>query len=187
MSWVGVLREIKVHEYPVGLTPAGVTELTHHGHQVYVEAGSGLGSGFRDEIYQRAGAILCDGPQAVLDAATLIVKVKERQADERTRLRREHTLFTYLHLAPDPVQTGDLLASGTTCIADETVTDPQGHLPILAPMSEVAGRLAVPYRRARAREVQGGKGVPGVGCSRCETGQGNTEPEAAASDLRFRG
>ena len=167
MSSVGVLREIKVHEYRVGLTPAGVTELVHHGHQVYVEAGAGVGSGFSDEMYRRAGAILCDRPQAVLDAATLIIKVKEPQAEERALLRPNHTLFTYLHLAPDPVQTDALLASGATCIAYETVTDPQGHLPLLAPMSEVAGRLAVQAGAHALEKYKGGRGVllsgvPGV-------------------------
>lgn len=167
MSAVGVLREIKTHEYRVGLTPAGVVELAHHGHHVFVETGAGEGSGFSDEMYERAGATICDSPQGVMDAARLIIKVKEPQPVERKMLQPHHTLFTYLHLAPDPAQTQDLLDSGATCIAYETVTDQKGHLPLLAPMSEVAGRLAVQAGAHALEKYKGGRGVllsgvPGV-------------------------
>ncbi len=167
MTAVGVLREIKTHEYRVGLTPAGVRELTHRGHRVFVEAGAGIGSGFTDVLYQQAGASLCERPEDVLAQASLIVKVKEPQPAERAGLSSQHTLFTYLHLAPDMVQTDDLLASGATCIAYETVTDEHGHLPLLAPMSEVAGRLAVQAGAHALEKYKGGRGVllsgvPGV-------------------------
>lgn len=167
MTTVGVPREVKSHEYRVGMTPAGVRELVENGHDVFVEANAGQGAGFDDEAYIAAGATMLDGPEAVFDAASVIVKVKELQAEERQRLHSGHTLFTYLHLAPDRAQTEDLLASGATCIGYETVTDPQGNLPLLAPMSEVAGRLAVQAGAQALERVHGGRGillagVPGV-------------------------
>ena len=140
---VGVPREIKADEYRVGLTPTAVREYVVHGHQVSVERGAGQGAGYGDEAYLRAGATILPDAAAVFSDSQLIVKVKEPQAQEWARLTREHILFTYLHLAPDPAQTEGLLASGCAAIAYETVTDAQGGLPLLAPMSEVAGRLAV--------------------------------------------
>lgn len=140
---VGVPKEIKVQEFRVGLVPAAVRELVHHGHEVWVETGAGLGIGASDADYQAVGATIAPDADTVWARAQLIVKVKEPQAVERQRLRADQILFTYLHLAPDPAQTQDLMASGATCIAYETVTSPTGGLPLLAPMSEVAGRLSV--------------------------------------------
>ncbi len=140
---IGTPKEVKNHEYRVGMTPAAVHELTGHGHEVFVETGAGEAIGFSDRDYAAAGAQLLDSARAVFDAASLIVKVKELQATERAWLTPDHTLFTYLHLAPDQAQTDDLVNSGATCIAYETVTDSHGRLPLLAPMSEVAGRMAV--------------------------------------------
>ncbi|MFV0525744.1 MAG: alanine dehydrogenase [Acidimicrobiales bacterium] len=164
---VGVPREIKTEEDRVGLTPGSVREVVDHGHEVVVESGAGLGIGAEDQVYRAAGATVVDGPEAVFEAAELIVKVKEPQAVERARLRPEHTLFTYLHLAPDPEQAADLVASGATCIAYETVTDRAGHLPLLAPMSKVAGRMSVQAGAHWLESPQGGMGrlmggVPGV-------------------------
>ena len=164
---IGVPKEIKVREYRVGLVPAAVRELTARGHEVGVQTGAGGGIGINDDDYAAAGArILPDGP-AVFERAELIVKVKEPQAAERALLRPEHTLFTYLHLAPDPAQTSDLIAGGATCIAYETVTDVRGGLPLLAPMSEVAGRLAVQAGANCLEKMSGGSGIllggiPGV-------------------------
>ncbi|MDB5452973.1 MAG: ald, partial [Caulobacteraceae bacterium] len=140
---IGVPREIKPEEYRVGLTPAAVREYVARGHQVLIEAGAGLGASYTDEAYSRAGAELATTAAQVFDGAELIVKVKEPQRPEWGRLTARHILFTYLHLAPDPEQTAGLLASGCAAIAYETVTDDHGGLPLLAPMSEVAGRLAV--------------------------------------------
>ena len=149
---VGVPKEIKDNEFRVGMTPAAVAELVHHGHQVIVETAAGIGSGSPDEEYVRAGAkIISTGPD-VFAQAEMIVKVKEPLAEERKRLKRGQILFTYLHLAPDLEQTRDLMASGATCIAYETVTDRYGGLPLLTPMSEVAGRLAPQVGRACARK-----------------------------------
>src|SRR3712207_4609445 len=136
---VGVPTEIKTDEYRVALTPAGVRELADAGHDVFVQQGAGIGSGITDEDYAAQGATLVPDADAVFDQAELIVKVKEPQPAEVGRLRPKHTLFTYLHLAPDPELTQGLLGSGATCIAYETVTDRHGRLPLLAPMSEVAG------------------------------------------------
>jgi alanine dehydrogenase len=164
---IGVPREIKNHEYRVGLTPASVRELTAAGHEVLVEHAAGSGIGASDADYQAAGArIAADAPE-VFRGAELIVKVKEPQAGERAMLRADHVLFTYLHLAPDAAQTADLVASGATCIAYETVTQPGGGLPLLAPMSEVAGRLAVQAGAYCLERAHGGMGVllggvPGV-------------------------
>ena len=164
--YIGVPTEIKNHEYRVGLTPDSVRELTGHGHQLLVQSGAGSAIGFSDEDYREAGARLVSREQVFSDSE-LVVKVKEPQAEERRLLRPGQTLFTYLHLAPDPAQTRDLLASGATCIAYETVTDAQGRLPLLAPMSEVAGRMAIQAGAGCLEKARGGRGVllggvPGV-------------------------
>jgi alanine dehydrogenase len=164
---IGVPKEIKTHEYRVGLTPAGVRELTLHGHQVFVERNAGLGIGSDDDAYRAAGASVLDTPAAIFATADLIVKVKEPQPAEIAMLRRGQVLFTYLHLAADKAQTEGLLRSGATCIAYETVTDRAGALPLLAPMSEVAGRMAVQVGAHCLEREQGGAGillggVPGV-------------------------
>ena len=164
---IGVPREIKNHEYRVGMTPQSIQEVTHHGHQALVETNAGAGVGASDEDYQRAGASIAANAAEVFEKADMIVKVKEPQAEERAMLNPGQVLFTYLHLAPDPDQTRDLVASGAVCIAYETVTSPLGGLPLLAPMSEVAGRLAVQAGARCLEKVQGGKGVllggvPGV-------------------------
>ncbi len=155
---VGVPREIKDNESRVALTPASVAELVRHGHQVLVERGAGAGSSLPDEDYARAGARL-DNVDTVWAQAELIVKVKEPQAGERRKLRRDQILFTYLHLAADREQTQDLMKSGATCIAYETVTSPGGQLPLLAPMSEVAGRLAPQVGAACLEKIAGGRGI----------------------------
>ncbi|HLJ70597.1 MAG TPA: alanine dehydrogenase, partial [Roseiarcus sp.] len=130
---IGVPKEIKDNEFRVGLTPSSVAELVHHGHQVWVERSAGIGSGLPDSEYAQAGAILVDGQDDIFARAEMIVKVKEPLAAEREKLRRGQVLFTYLHLAPDLEQTKDLIASGATCIAYETVTSPHGGLPLLTP------------------------------------------------------
>lgn len=162
---IGCPREIKPQEYRVGLTPAAVRELVARGHDVVVEAGAGEGAGFADAGYHAAGARIADVEEVF--AADLVIKVKEPQAAERARLRAGQVLFTYLHLAPDPDQTRDLLASGVTALAYETVTDRNGGLPLLAPMSEVAGRLAPQVGAWTLQKANGGRGVlmggvPGV-------------------------
>ncbi len=164
---VGVPKEIKDNEFRVGMTPAAVAELVHHGHKAVVETGAGAGSGSADEDYARAGAELVDTPTEVFARAEMVVKVKEPLAAERTLLRLGQILFAYLHLAPDLAQTQDLIASGAVCIAYETVTDSQGRLPLLTPMSEVAGRLAPQVGAHALEKAQGGRGVllggvPGV-------------------------
>jgi len=164
---VGVPKEIKPDEYRVGLTPASVRELTIHGHQVVVERGVAAGIGISDDAYRAAGATVAATAAEVFAAAALIVKVKEPQADEIAMLHDGHVLFTYLHLAADQVQTEGLLRSGATCVAYETVTDARGTLPLLAPMSEVAGRMAVQVGAHCLEREQGGAGillggVPGV-------------------------
>jgi len=164
---VGVPKEIKDNEYRVGLVPSTVRELTEKGHQVQVETGAGSGAGLPDADYVAAGADIVPNADAVFSRAELIVKVKEPLAAERKKLRRGQVLFTYLHLAPDRTQSEDLMASGVTAIAYETVTGPQGTLPLLTPMSEVAGRMA-PHVGAHCLEKEnGGRGVllagaPGV-------------------------
>jgi alanine dehydrogenase len=163
---VGVPKEIKTHEYRVGLTPAGARELLQHGHQVVVEHDAGAGIGFGDDAYRLVGASIAD-TAALFAAADLIVKVKEPQPAEIAMLRRDQILFTYLHLAADKLQTLGLIGSGATCIAYETVTDRAGTLPLLAPMSEVAGRMAVQVGAHCLEREQGGAGillggVPGV-------------------------
>lgn len=156
---VGVPKEIKNHEYRVGLLPAGVNELTHHGHEVVVETQAGSAIGFDDDAYRAAGARIVDSPDVVFAEADLVIKVKEPQSVERKRLREGQTLFTYLHLAPDLEQTRDLMDSGATCIAYETVTDSRGRLPLLAPMSEVAGRMSVQAGAMCLEKSHGGSGV----------------------------
>jgi alanine dehydrogenase len=164
---VGVPKEIKTDEYRVGLVPSAARELAARGHRVLVERGAGTGAGLADAAYQAAGAEIVAGAEELFARADLIVKVKEPIGPERTRLRRGQTLFTYLHLAPDRALTEALLASGCTAIAYETVTSPNGALPLLTPMSEVAGRMA-PQAGARCLEKEvGGRGMllggtPGV-------------------------
>ncbi len=164
---VGVPKEIKNEERRVGLTPASVAEATARGHEVYVERHAGEGAGFADEDYVARGASLCADAGELFDAAELIVKVKEPLAAERARLRPDHTLFAYLHLAADPEQASDLLASGATAIAYESVTDSAGRLPLLAPMSQVAGRMSIQAGAHCLEGAAGGRGVllggvPGV-------------------------
>jgi alanine dehydrogenase len=167
---IGVPKEIKDNEYRVGLVPSTVRELTAKNHQVSVETGAGVGAGLADADYQAAGAEIVPDAAAVYGGAELIVKVKEPLAAERKLLRRGQVLFAYLHLAPDRPQTEALLASGVTAIAYETVTSPQGTLPLLTPMSEVAGRMA-PHVGAHCLEKENGgrgvllAGVPGVGAA----------------------
>jgi len=164
---VGVPKEIKNHEYRVGLVPASVRELSHRGHEVVVQSTAGAGIGVEDAAYEAAGATILPDAKAVFDEAEMIVKVKEPQAVEREMLREDQTLFTYLHLAPDAPQAEGLVESGATCIAYETVTDSKGHLPLLAPMSEVAGRLSIQAGAWCLEKARGGSGillggVPGV-------------------------
>jgi alanine dehydrogenase len=161
---VGVTKEIKNHEYRVGLTPAGAKELTSRGHQVLVETTAGSGVGFDDAHYAAAGATIAPNADEVFAKADMVVKVKEPQAAECKKLRPGQVLFTYLHLAPDPEQTKLLIASDAVAIAYETVTDDRGGLPLLAPMSEVAGRMAVQAGAHSLEKAQGGAGVllPGV-------------------------
>ena len=164
---IGVPREVKVHEYRVGLVPASVRELGRAGHQVLVETGAGAGIGFPDDAYRAAGAVILPAAAAVFAEAELVVKVKEPQPVECAMLRAGQVLFTYLHLAPDPDQARALMKSGATAIAYETVTDAQGGLPLLAPMSEVAGRMAVQVGAKYLEKEMGGagillSGVPGV-------------------------
>jgi alanine dehydrogenase len=156
---VGVPKEIKVEEYRVGLTPESVRTLVSHGHRVVVESHAGMGIGATDEDYVRAGAGVAQTAEEVFAGADMIVKVKEPQAAERKLLRADQVLFTYLHLAPDPAQSRDLLASGAVCIAYETVTQAGGGLPLLAPMSEVAGRMAPQVGAHFLERTQGGRGV----------------------------
>ncbi|MEM9467618.1 MAG: alanine dehydrogenase [Actinomycetota bacterium] len=168
---VGVPKEIKVAERRVGLTPTGVRELVAHGHQVSVETTAGDGIGAPDADYVAAGATIAPSAERIWAEAEMVVKVKEPQAVERAQLSDGQILFTYLHLAPDAAQTDDLLASGATCIAYETVTDPNGGLPLLAPMSQVAGRMSVQAGAHCLEAPNGGAGlllggVPGVPAAR---------------------
>jgi len=160
-------KEIKPQEFRVGLTPRAAAEAVAHGHEVLIETGAGLGAGFTDEDYRAVGAEIVANAEAVFARGELIVKVKEPQPAERAMLRAGQVLFTYLHLAPDPEQTRDLLKSGVTAIAYETVTDAAGRLPLLAPMSEVAGKLAPQVGAWTLQKANGGRGVllggvPGV-------------------------
>ena len=164
---IGLPQEIKNHEYRVGLTPASVRELTTHGHQVLVQSGAGAAIGLSDAQYQAAGATLTPDVSEVFARADMIVKVKEPQPQECAMLRPGQILYTYLHLAPDPEQTAALIKSGAVCIAYETITGAGGGLPLLAPMSEVAGRMAVQAGAAHLEKSKGGMGillggVPGV-------------------------
>jgi alanine dehydrogenase len=168
---IGLPTEIKPQERRVALPPGAVEELVDHGHDVVVQAGAGAGIHQSDEAYVEAGATIVPEAADVFEAGELIVKVKEPQASERAMLREGQTLFTYLHLAPDTAQTDELLASGATCIAYETVTDRNGRLPLLAPMSQVAGRLAVQAGAHALEAPEGGRGVllggvPGVGSAK---------------------
>jgi alanine dehydrogenase len=164
---IGCPKEIKPQEFRVGMTPNAAYEAVQAGHSVIIETGAGTGAGFDDTDYIAAGAEIIASAADVFAAADMIVKVKEPQAAERKMLREGQVLFTYLHLAPDPEQTKDLIASGATCIAYETVTDRNGGLPLLAPMSEVAGRLAPQVGSWTLQKANGGRGVlmggvPGV-------------------------
>ncbi|MRI32648.1 alanine dehydrogenase [Endozoicomonas sp. OPT23] len=164
---IGVPKEIKNHEYRVGLTPTSARELVNCGHRVLIETQAGSAIGFDDQQYIYAGAEILATADDVFAAAEMVVKVKEPLAVERKRLRAEQTLFTYLHLAPDAAQTNDLIESGATCIAYETVTDNSGRLPLLAPMSEVAGRMSIQAGAACLEKSKQGRGVllggvPGV-------------------------
>jgi alanine dehydrogenase len=182
---IGVPREIKPDEYRVGLTPTAVREYVARGHEVLVEQGSGAGAGYADEAYERAGARLTPQPEEVFAAVELVIKVKEPQPAEWARLSERHILFTYLHLAPDPAQADGLLNSGCAAIAYETVTDAAGGLPLLAPMSEVAGRIAVFSAGETLLKHNGGmglliSGVPGVQPARvCVLGGGVVGMNAA--------
>src|SRR5438552_13970813 len=164
---VGVPKEIKVQEYRVGLTPGAAREYVAAGHSVIVETNAGAGIGATDEVYRKAGAAIADTAAEVFASADMIVKVKEPQPREWSQLREGQIIFTYLHLAPDPNQAKGLMESGCTAIAYETVTDAQGGLPLLAPMSEVAGRLSIEAAAAALKRYTGGRGVlmggvPGV-------------------------
>jgi|TARA_B110000211_G_scaffold75002_1_gene87644 alanine dehydrogenase len=164
---IGVPKEIKDHEFRVGLTPDSARELIHRGHEVIVETGAGKAIGFSDDLYMSSGAEIKYSAKDVFASSELIVKVKEPQPSEVAMLRPEHTLFTYLHLAPDIALTDSLINSGATCIAYETVTDASGNLPLLAPMSEIAGRMAVQAGAHSLEMEAGGRGVllsgaPGV-------------------------
>ena len=168
---IGCPKEIKPQEFRVGMTPNAAAEAVINGHEVVIETNAGIGSGFDDDAYRAVGAVILDTAEEVFATADMIVKVKEPQAVERKMLREGQLLFTYLHLAPDPDQTRDLLESGCTAIAYETVTDRSGGLPLLAPMSEVAGRLAPQVGAWTLQKANGGRGVlmggvPGVGPAR---------------------
>jgi alanine dehydrogenase len=168
---IGLPKEIKDNEYRVGLTPAGVRALTDAGHKVVVEKDAGAGSGFEDDLYGRAGAIILNSPDDIWAQGEMIVKVKEPIAPEYPRMREGQLLFTYLHLAPDPKQTEALLKNKVTGIAYETITDRRGTLPLLTPMSEVAGRMAIQVGATYLEKMNGGRGillggVPGVPAAR---------------------
>ena len=164
---IGVPKEIKNHEYRVGMTPMSVREAVRHGHKVWVQANAGAGIGASDADYTQAGAAIIATAAEIFAKADMIVKVKEPQAGERKMLRDGQILYTYLHLAPDPEQTKDLVKSGAICIAYETVTSARGGLPLLAPMSQVAGRMSIQSGAHCLEKAQGGRGillggVPGV-------------------------
>ena len=164
---VGTVKEIKNHEYRVGLTPESVRELSAHGHEVWVETGAGNGIGASDADYRKAGASIKDDAAAIFAACEMVVKVKEPQPGECAMLREGQVLYTYLHLAPDPEQTAALVKSGVTAIAYETVTGPNNSLPLLKPMSQVAGRMSIQAGATALEKAHGGRGVllggvPGV-------------------------
>ena len=156
---VGVPKEVKIHEYRVGLVPSSVRELAHNGHEIVVETGAGVGIGVSDADYERAGAKILPDAKSVFDQADMVVKVKEPQPQEIAMLREGQILFTYLHLAADEAQTRGLMDSGCIAIAYETVTDSRGRLPLLAPMSEVAGRMSIQVGAHHLEKEQGGRGV----------------------------
>ena len=182
---VGVPSEIKTHEYRVGLTPGAVREYVAHGHQVLVQTGAGDGIAATDALYEAAGATIAPDAATVFARADMVVKVKEPQPAEWRMLRDGQILFTYLHLAPDPDQARGLIESGVSAVAYETVTDARGHLPLLAPMSEVAGRLSIEAAAQAQRAFNGGSGlllggVPGVPPARiCVLGGGVVGTQAA--------
>ena len=164
---VGTVREIKDNEYRVGLTPESARELHAHGHEVWIESGAGAGIGASDRDYEAAGAVIQPDAATVFSGCEMVVKVKEPQAAERALLREGQILYTYLHLAPDPRQTADLVKSGVVAIAYETVTGPNNSLPLLKPMSQVAGRLSIQAGATALQKANGGRGVllggvPGV-------------------------
>ncbi len=168
---IGVPKEIKNNEFRVGMTPTSVREAVGHGHQVIVETNAGVGIGRNDDDYRAQGAEIVETAADIFSRADMVVKVKEPQAVERKQLREGQILFTYLHLAPDPEQTKDLVDSGAICIAYETVTDAKGRLPLLAPMSQVAGRMSVQAGAHCLERAQGGQGiliggVPGVAAAK---------------------
>jgi len=156
---IGCPKEIKNHEYRVGLTPTAVGELVRAGHSVTMETNAGAGIGADDTAYTAAGAAVVDTAEEIFANSEMIVKVKEPQAVERKMLREGQLLYTYLHLAPDPEQTRDLIDSGAVCVAYETVTSPRGGLPLLAPMSEVAGRLSIQAGMKALEKPSGGRGL----------------------------
>ncbi|WEK48346.1 MAG: alanine dehydrogenase [Candidatus Andeanibacterium colombiense] len=164
---IGCPKEIKNHEYRVGLTPESAHELVAHGHEVWIESGAGDGIGASDAAYEQAGAAIQPGAAEIFAGCEMVVKVKEPRPAERAQLREGQVLYTYLHLAPDPEQTADLVKSGVTAIAYETVTGPGGTLPLLKPMSQVAGRMAIQAGATALEKAHGGRGVllggvPGV-------------------------
>ena len=156
---IGVPKEIKNHEYRVGMTPLSVREAVRQGHKVWVQANAGAGIGASDADYTQAGATIIATAEEIFAKAEMIVKVKEPQAVERKMLREGQILYTYLHLAPDPEQTKDLVKSGAVCIAYETVTNARGGLPLLAPMSQVAGRMSVQSGAHCLEKAQGGREI----------------------------
>src|SRR6185503_13020883 len=181
---VGVPTEIKTDEYRVSLTPAGVRELVEHGHDVIIQSGAGVGSTIPDEEYTAQGARIAPDAESVFEEAEMILGVKEPQPQEVAMLRPDHLLFTYLHLAPAPDLTKGLVQSGATCVAYETVVDDQGRLPLLAPMSEVAGKIATQAGAFFLERPLGGRGillggVPGVACATVLVGGGAVGLNAA--------
>src|SRR5262252_2854391 len=168
---IGVPKEIKTHEYRVGLTPDAVREYVAAGHRVVVEKNAGAGIGASDDLYRRAGALIAGDASEIFATAEMVVKVKEPQRSEWVQLRTDQILFTYLHLAPDPEQAKGLMKSGCTAVAYETVTNARGGLPLLSPMSEVAGRMSVQVGAHCLEKRQGGMGVllggvPGVAAAK---------------------
>jgi alanine dehydrogenase len=168
---IGVPKEVKNHEYRVGMVPSSVRELVTNGHQVTVQANAGLGIGISDEHYRQAGASIVESAAEIFEVCEMIVKVKEPQASEIQMCREGQVLFTYLHLAPDPEQAKALLETGCTAIAYETVTDDQGRLPLLAPMSEVAGRMSIQAGAHALEKAQGGRGILLGGVTGVEPGK----------------
>ena len=181
---IGVPKEIKDNEYRVGIVPSTVRELTDKGHQVLVEAGAGSGAGLPDGDYRAAGAEVVAGADAVYSRAALIVKVKEPLAAERKKLNRGQVLFAYLHLAPDREQTEDLIRAGVTAIAYETVTGPQGTLPLLTPMSEVAGRMRRMSARIAWKRRMAGAGSCSPACPACRRRASSSSAAASPEPTR---